>query len=110
VKFTPSKERVTVSVERRDTEAVIRLRDTGVGIPAELLPHVFDSFTQGDRSLARTQGGLGLGLALVRGLVELHRGSVAVSSDGAGCGAEFVVRLPLLGEEPKGLLPLADSL
>jgi two-component system CheB/CheR fusion protein len=95
LKFTPPQERVVVSVERGDGEAAIRLRDTGIGIPAELLPHVFDSFTQGDRSLVRAQGGLGLGLALVRGLVQLHGGSVAASSDGPGHGAEFVVRLPV---------------
>jgi PAS domain S-box-containing protein len=76
--------------------AVIRVRDTGIGIEPELLPHLFNSFTQADRSLERTRGGLGLGLALVKGLVELHGGEVKAASDGLGRGAEFTVRLPIL--------------
>jgi signal transduction histidine kinase/CheY-like chemotaxis protein len=99
LKFTPSGERVQVSVDREEGVAVIRVRDSGVGIAPELLPRVFETFTQGDRSLARSQGGLGLGLALVRGLVELHGGSVSAHSEGPGSGAEFVVRLPLRKDE-----------
>jgi CheY-like chemotaxis protein len=95
LKFTPQGGRLVVSVERRDEEIEVRVRDTRIGIPADLFPHVFESFTQGDRSLARSRGGLGLGLALVRGLVQLHRGSVSAASDGPGHGAEFVVRLPI---------------
>ena len=74
----------------------MRVTDTGVGIPAELLPRVFDLFTQGDRSPERAEGGLGIGLALVRRLVEMHGGSVEAHSEGAGRGSELVVRLPLL--------------
>jgi PAS domain S-box-containing protein len=81
--------------ERLNT-AVITIRDTGVGIEPELLPHLFDTFTQADRSLERTRGGLGLGLALVKGLVELHGGEVEAASPGIGRGAEFTVRLPTL--------------
>ena len=78
-------------------EVVVRVKDTGVGIPKELLPKVFELFTQVDRTLNRSQGGLGIGLALVRRLVELHGGRVAVDSGGVGQGTEFVVRLPLAG-------------
>ena len=71
------------------------IADTGVGIPADVLPRVFELFTQVDRNLNRAQGGLGIGLALVRRLVELHGGTVVVASDGPGTGATFTVRLPV---------------
>ncbi len=77
-------------------EVVIRVLDSGMGISAELLPHIFDLFIQGDRSLARSEGGLGIGLTLVRRLVELHGGTVKAASDGLGCGSEFTIRLPAL--------------
>jgi PAS domain S-box-containing protein len=86
---------VTVSVDASEGQAQIRVRDDGIGITPELLPRVFEPFVQADGGLARTKGGLGLGLALVKGLVELHGGSVAAYSEGAGGGAEFVVNLPL---------------
>jgi len=82
-------------------EVVIRVRDTGVGISPALLPHVFDLFTQADRSLDRSQGGLGIGLALVQRLTELHGGKVEAFST-MGEGSEFVVRLPLLSDEDRG--------
>jgi len=72
------------------------VRDTGVGIEAALLPRVFDAFVQGERTLARTEGGLGLGLALVKGIAELHGGSVEARSAGKDKGSEFVIRLPVL--------------
>jgi signal transduction histidine kinase len=77
------------------SEAAVRVRDTGIGISAEMLPRVFDLFSQADRSLAHSQGGLGIGLSLVRSLIELHGGRVAASSDGLGQGSEFAVYLPL---------------
>lgn len=95
-KFTPQGGRVHVSVEREGEEAVIRVRDTGIGIASDLLPHIFDLFTQADTSLDRSQGGLGLGLTLVKNLVELHGGSVAAASGGVNQGTEFIVRLPAL--------------
>jgi CheY-like chemotaxis protein len=75
-------------------QVVYRVRDNGIGIDAELMPHIFDMFSQAERALDRSEGGLGIGLAVVKGIVELHRGSVDASSDGRGKGAEFVVRLP----------------
>jgi signal transduction histidine kinase len=76
----------------------VRVRDTGVGIPPHVLPHIFELFTQVDRTLNRSQGGLGVGLALVRKLVEMHGGAVSARSEGAGRGTEFTVELPVLEE------------
>ena len=100
VKFTPAAGTVTVWV-RADAgprQAVLSVRDTGAGIEPGLLPQLFEAFTQADRSLDRTKGGLGLGLSLVKGLVDLHGGQVHAASEGPGRGAEFVVRLPSVPE------------
>jgi signal transduction histidine kinase len=96
-KFTDPGGRVTVrlSVEERQDFATITVHDTGIGITPELLPHVFESFTQADRSLDRSRGGLGLGLALVKGLIERHGGAVRATSAGPGYGAAFGISLPL---------------
>ena len=88
--------RLVVSVEGSD--AVFRVRDKGIGIPSEMLGQIFELFTQVDQSLDHSQGGLGLGLTLVRSLVEMHGGRVFAHSDGLGLGSEFVVRLPILSE------------
>ncbi len=94
-KFTRRGEEVTLSLRQMgDGAAEVRVRDTGVGIDPALLPSVFDPFVQGERTLARTEGGLGLGLALVKGITEMHGGTVRVESAGKGKGAEFVVSLP----------------
>jgi signal transduction histidine kinase len=95
VKYTPSGGRIKVRTFTRGREAVLEVEDTGVGIPPELMPRIFDLFTQGERTLDRAQGGLGLGLALVRRLVELHGGSVRARSAGAGKGSTFIARFPL---------------
>jgi signal transduction histidine kinase len=87
--------RIWLSAEVRSGDVVLRVRDTGIGIDREMLPHVFDFFWQVERTLDHSQGGLGIGLALVRKLVEMHGGSVSASSPGLGRGCEFVVRLPL---------------
>jgi signal transduction histidine kinase/DNA-binding response OmpR family regulator len=100
-KYTPDGGRISLIVEKADNEVVFRVRDTGAGIPAEMLTKVFDMFTQMDRSLDRSQGGLGVGLTLVRRLVELHGGTVEAFSDGLEKGSEFVVRLAAEGLEPK---------
>jgi PAS domain S-box-containing protein len=94
-KYTEDGGRITLSGRREGNHAVVLVRDTGVGIPVEVLPRVFDLFAQADRTYHRAQGGLGIGLTLVRTLVELHGGTVSAKSDGAGQGSEFVVRLPL---------------
>jgi signal transduction histidine kinase/CheY-like chemotaxis protein len=95
IKYTPPGGRIAISVGKTGGEAIIRVSDSGVGIPSEMLPRVFDLFTQVESSIPRSQGGLGLGLPLVRSLVELHGGRVSAASPGPGGGSEFVVRLPL---------------
>ncbi len=96
IKYTPAGGRIAVTVTREGGEAVLRVRDTGAGIAPELLPRIFDLFVQADASLDRAQGGLGLGLTLVRRLVALHGGQVEVASAGRGQGSVFTVRLPAL--------------
>ena len=94
-KYTEEGGRISLTAAREGDEAVFRVRDTGVGIPAEMLPRVFDLFTQVDRSLDRSQGGLGIGLTLVRRLVEMHGGTASrPSATAPAAGSEFVVRLP----------------
>ena len=99
IKYTPDGGRIAASVARESEWAVVRVKDTGIGIPAELLPNVFDLFTQGERSLARTEGGLGIGLTIVRQLVALHGGTVVARSEGPDRGSEFIVRLPALAKK-----------
>ncbi len=89
---------ITFSAERQGDEAVVCVRDSGVGIPAEMLPEIFDYARQVDRTLGRSKGGLGIGLALVRRLLQLHGGTVEAQSAGEGRGSVFIVRLPLLSE------------
>jgi len=101
-KYTEAGGSVSLTADLEDQAVVVRVRDTGVGIPPEVVPQVFELFTQVDRTLNRSQGGLGIGLALVRRLVELHGGSVSVASEGIGKGAEFTVRLPVAGS-PKAI-------
>jgi signal transduction histidine kinase len=99
VKFTPSGGRVVVAVEPVNGHAELTVADTGAGIPSAFLPYVFDKFRQADGTFTRQYGGLGLGLAIARHLVELHGGSVEAKSEGEGKGATFVVRLPLVEEQ-----------
>ena len=94
VKYTNEGGRIDVVLEQDERHGVVRVRDSGVGIAPETLPHVFELFTQADPSRERSQGGLGIGLHLVKRLVELHGGSVTALSDGPGKGSEFVVRIP----------------
>ena len=95
-KYTPPRGHVWLTAALDGGQVVIRVRDDGEGIGPELLPHVFDLFVQGARTIARSEGGLGLGLALVKSLVALHSGTVTASSGGLGRGSEFVVRIPAL--------------
>jgi PAS domain S-box-containing protein len=94
-KFTPEGGRVEIAVQVRGEHAVVRIRDTGDGIARELLPAVFEPFTQAPQSSDRSGGGLGLGLAMVKALVELHRGAVRICSEGTGTGTEVIVSLPI---------------
>ena len=111
VKFTPVGGRVTVSVRADDGDAELQVSDTGVGIPQSFLPYVFDKFRQADASFTRQHGGLGLGLAIARHLIELHGGSIEARSAGEGTGATFVVRLPLStrGAEDSSFAPAASA-
>lgn len=106
VKFTPKGGRVQLRLERVNSHVEIVVSDTGRGIEAEFLPHVFDRFRQSDGSMTRRHGGLGLGLAIVRQIVELHGGTVSVESAGAEQGATFTVNLPLL---PMRREPASDA-
>jgi signal transduction histidine kinase/DNA-binding response OmpR family regulator len=107
VKFTPQGGRVTISFDRADDRVRISVGDTGIGISPEFIPYIFDRFRQADGSTTRNHGGLGLGLAIVRHLVELHHGAVSVKSAGPNKGSTFTVELPLVKEfddsEPLGL-------
>jgi PAS domain S-box-containing protein len=102
IKYTDHGGRIDISVTQDRAEMVLRVRDSGIGIAPELLPRVFELFTQADRSLIRSQGGLGIGLTIVQRLVKMHQGTVEASSRGLGLGSEFVVRLPAQGDPSPG--------
>jgi signal transduction histidine kinase len=97
-KYTPDGGTIRLTAEREGGQAVIRVRDSGMGIAADLLPHVFGLFTQGQHPPGRSEGGLGIGLAVVKSLVEMHGGRVEARSDGPGHGSDFAVYLPALPE------------
>ena len=104
-KYTEPGGRIWLTAVRLGAQAVVSIRDTGIGIPAASIPRIFDMFSQLDRNIERATGGLGIGLALVKGLVEMHGGTVSVESEGEGKGSTFTVRLPALGDalpEPSG--------
>jgi signal transduction histidine kinase len=99
-KYTDPGGRINVRLSRDGTSGLLRIKDSGCGIAPELLPHIFDLFAQGDRTLERSQGGLGIGLTLVKRLVEMHGGTVAALSGGPGHGSEFVVTIPATIRSP----------
>jgi CheY-like chemotaxis protein len=114
IKYTPSGGRIKVDVAREGAFAVVRVKDTGIGMSPELIPRVFDLFVQGERSLDRSEGGLGIGLTLVKRLVSLHGGTVSAHSDGPGSGSEFAISLPALAQssaprEPQPAAPVARA-
>lgn len=103
-KYTDEGGRIWLTVEQERGEVVLRVSDTGVGIAPELLPRIFDLFTQAERTLDRSQGGLGIGLSLVQKLVELHGGTVEAHSAGLGQGSAFIVRLPALSSSEESII------
>ena len=109
VKFTPKGGSIVVSVRRLRSDIEIEVRDSGIGIKADFLPFVFDSFRQADGAMNRSAPGLGLGLSIVKKLVELHGGTVIAESEGEGCGAAFRVRLPMMSVRPAREEPVADE-
>ena len=100
IKFTPAGGRVDITLSQVDHQAQIQISDTGIGIPADLLPHIFERFYQGDSNTIKTNQGLGLGLAIVRYLIELHGGTVLAETPGEGQGTTLTVRLPLYVPPP----------
>jgi len=98
-KFTPSGGDISVTSRIEDGQAIIEVRDSGVGIAPDLLPRLFDLFVQGQRSLDRSEGGLGIGLSVCKQLIEMHGGHVVAASDGVGHGATFTIYLPIAMEE-----------
>jgi CheY-like chemotaxis protein/anti-sigma regulatory factor (Ser/Thr protein kinase) len=108
-KYTPEGGHIQLTVGRHGDVLAIRVKDDGVGISSEMLPRVFDLFSQASQSIDRAEGGLGIGLTLVKRLVEMHGGTVEARSDGAGHGSEFVVRLPLLRTEAAAPCPPRDE-
>jgi PAS domain S-box-containing protein len=106
-KYSDRGQAIELRISKRDGLAVVTIKDSGIGIPAEALPRVFDMFSQADRSIGRSQGGLGIGLFLVRRVVDMHGGAVEARSDGPGCGSEFTVRLPTV--ESKEIETSADE-
>ncbi|MFN8602294.1 MAG: ATP-binding protein [Candidatus Binatia bacterium] len=108
-KYTEPGGEITLTVWRDGDEVAASVRDTGVGIPSEMLPRVFDMFTQVERTTDRAQGGLGIGLTLVKRLVEMHGGTVTANSGGTGTGSEFVVRVPLRTGQVAGGVPAGAS-
>ena len=109
IKFTPADGSVSVDLKRDESRVVLTVSDTGIGIPGEFLPNVFERFRQADSSTTRTHGGVGLGLAIVRHLVELHGGSIEAHSAGPGYGATFVVKFPLAPQISMAATPLLPS-
>jgi two-component system CheB/CheR fusion protein len=97
-KFTPSGGHVLLKARREGDRVVVRVRDTGIGIAPEILPYLFQAFAQGPQTMERSRGGLGLGLAMVKGLVEMHEGSVDLTSDGPGRGTEVIIALPMAAQ------------
>ena len=109
VKYTPPNGRIEIALEVVEGQALIRIADNGIGIASGLLPTVFDLFIQAERTPDRAQGGLGLGLALVKSIADLHGGAVHAESEGAGMGSNFTITLPLLAEDGEALTSTASS-
>jgi CheY-like chemotaxis protein len=100
-KYTSPGGRIEIALRREGERAVLSVRDNGMGVSPDLLPRIFDLFAQGERALDRSEGGLGVGLSVVKRLVEMHGGTITARSSGSGAGSEFVVRLPALASVPQ---------
>jgi len=109
IKYTPPGGRITVSANRQGSDVVIQFKDNGIGISEEMMPRIFDIFSQGERSLDREESGLGLGLNIVRQLIVLHGGAVSASSEGEGKGSAFTIRMPLISQPPQAALTPAPA-
>jgi PAS domain S-box-containing protein len=105
-KYTPRGGNIWLAAQQQGSDVVVSIRDDGIGISAEMLPRLFEMFSQATPAIARSQGGLGIGLSLAKGLVELHGGSVEARSEGPGKGSEFTVRLPVMAQRPLTEAPL----
>ncbi len=110
IKYTPQGGEIAVSITVQENEVCLEVSDSGMGMPADLLPQVFDVFVQGERPNDRSQGGLGIGLALVRQLTSLHGGTISAQSDGLGKGSTFVLRLPRSAAAPEAMPSSPDAL
>jgi PAS domain S-box-containing protein len=108
-KYTEPGGRIGITAQRQGSDVLVSVKDTGIGIPTEMLARIFEIFTQVDQTLERSQGGLGIGLTLVKQLVEMHDGTVEAASEGSGLGSEFVVRLPIVVEKQDALHPATPS-
>jgi PAS domain S-box-containing protein len=108
-KYTEAGGQIHVSAGRQDGQVVLRVRDNGIGIAPDVLPHVFDLFVQGPAAAARSPSGLGVGLTLVRNLVDMHGGTVEARSAGTGAGAEFTIRLPLITQDREDCTEVGDE-
>jgi CheY-like chemotaxis protein len=108
-KYSDADTRIDVRAQKEGDRVRLSVKDEGLGIVPEMLDRIFDAFTQQNQTLARSEGGLGLGLTIVRTLVELHGGKVGARSDGAGQGSEFIVELPLVEARPKMNRPVDDA-
>ena len=111
IRFTPPEGFVQINLQRVESQIELRVSDNGIGIKPEFLPHIFNRFTQADSSITRSHGGLGMGLAIVKSLVELHGGVVSASSPGEGQGAVFTIKLPMsaIWPDPRKEVPLSES-
>ncbi len=109
IKYTPQGGRLSIALVREGGSGMLSITDNGIGIEPSLLPHVFDMFVQADRPIARTEGGLGIGLTLVKRLVELHKGEVTAYSEGIGAGSCFTVRIPATNQPQNAPPPTTES-
>lgn len=108
-KYTDEGGQISLAAEKLDREVLIRIRDSGIGIAPQMLPKVFELFTQADQTLSRSRGGLGIGLTLVRSLVEMHEGRVTAHGAGLGQGSEFLIRLPLAPQSNPRMAAVIDT-